>query len=857
MIFRLVRMTLRERKSGLVGAFVALFGAAALVTAFGILLQSGIGSGTPTQRYAAAAVIVSGEESFKVHDGKKTKEKPLAEPAPVSRELIAAIGRVPGVAKAVGDVSFPAHLVRESGELVAGEDGRPSVGHGWDSAVLAPFALTAGRAPQRAGEVVIDAGLAERAGVEPGRRVKLAATGPAAEFEVTGVAAPKSGDGSLRTASLFFTEAQAATLSGDPEKVNAVGVVAAPGTDPEELAERIEHEVPDKGLHAHTGPERSQVENPDVATARSDLQELAGSLGAVVVLIAMIVVASTLALGVHQRRRELALLRAVAATPRQIYKMMAAEALLISLVAAVLGCLPGMLVAGLMRVALTTIGILPDDFEFSYGVLPMVVAVAVCVLAAEVAALGVARKAVAIRPVEAMGEAAVEQPGLSRGRVMFGVLLFVLGAAASLLPLFFGSIFAVAGAGSGGLVMVVAILLLGPPVVALSTRLLAGPVRRRTGPHGFLAVANTRAHARRLAAGIGPLTLAIGFALVQLVIPTTTSAAAQDQAEQGIVADFTLTGTGGGVPLPAAAEAARLPGVAAATGIVRVELSASRKLLDSPEIFKYQAQGVTPGGLAATMDLKVTEGSVDGLKDGTVALSGGAANTLGVGVGDRTRLHLPDGVEYKPVVVAVYDRGLGFGDVTLPQQTVLAHSTRRLNDSVFVKAAPGADKGAVEEALRGLGGRYPGTEVLDEAGLSAAQEGQATSSVLSSALPLALIFGYLAIAVANTLVMATLGRVREFALLRLVGAPAQQVMRMMRVEAGIVVIIAVVVGTVVPLLPLVTVSLGLTGSPVPHIPPLLYLGIVALTTAIGALAVLLPTRWALRTPPVLAIGLRE
>lgn len=856
MIFRLVRMTLRERKAGLVGAFVALVGASALVTAFGILLQSGIGSGVPTQRYAGAAVVVSGKQTFKVHDG-KTKEKPLAEPAALDRDVVRKIARVPGVREAVGDVSFPAQVVNGSGELVEGDNGRPSTGHGWDSAALGPFELSGGRAPERSGEVVLDTHLADRAELSPGDKVKLATTEAAAWFKVTGVATLKSTDEQLRSAPLFFTESDAARLSGDPGRVRAVGVVAAPGTDAGKLADRIKDKLHGQDITTRTGSDRSQVENPDVATARSDLQEMAGSLGAVVVLIAMIVVASTLALSVHQRRRELALLRAVAATPRQIYKMMAAEALLVSSVASVLGCFPGILVAQLMRAALTTIGMVPEDFTFSYGPIPMLVAVAAGIIAAEVAALGVARKAVAIRPVEAMGDAAMDQPKLGRGRVFLGVLLFLLGVAASLLPLFFGSIFAVAGAGSGGLVMVIAVLLLSPPVVALSTRLLARPVRRRTGPHGWLAVANTRANARRLAAGIGPLTLAIGFAMVQLVIPTTTAEAAQDQAEQGIVADFTLNGSADGVPMPAVEDAARVPGVAAATGVMRVELSASRAVLDSPEIFEYQAQGVTPRGLEKNLDLEVTDGSVSRLRTGTVALSSGAASTLGVGVGERARLHLPDGVEAKPVVVAVYKRGLGFGDVTLPQQTVLDHSNRRLDDTVFVKAAPDADKDKIKAALEDLGKRYPGTDVLDDAGLSAAQESQATSSVLTSALPLALVFGYLAISVANTLVMATLSRIREFALLRLVGAPAGQVMRMMKVETVIVVITAVVIGSVVPLLPLVTVSLGLTGSPVPYIPPLLYLGIVAATAAIGALAILLPTRWALRTAPVHAIGLRE
>ncbi|WP_030883766.1 FtsX-like permease family protein [Streptomyces sp. NRRL F-5053] len=856
MVFKLVRMTLRERKAGLVGAFVALVGASMLITAFGILLQSGLGSGVPPQRYAAADLVIGGKDSFKVTAG-KTKSKPLAQPAPLSADVVDEVAGVKGVRRAVPDVTFPARVVNEDGGLDSGGGEQPSAGHSWSSAALGSFALEKGKPPRHTGEVVLDANFAERVDASPGDSVRLATTQQARKYEVTGVAGLRGADGPLRSAAVFFSDAEATKLYGHSGKVDAVGVLAAHGTDLDELAGRLDTRLSDSGAQLYRGDARSQVEFHDVASARSGLTEMAASLGATVVLIAMIVVASTLALNVHQRRRELALLRAVAATPRQVYKMMAAETLVVSLVASVIGCLPGILVARFMRAALSLVGMVPEDFEFSYGPLPMLVAVFASVVAAEVAAVGVARKAVAIRPVEAMGEAQVEQAKLGRGRVFAGVLLFLLGVAASLLPLFFGSVFAVAGAGTGGLIMVIAILLLAPPVVALASRMMAGPIRRRTGPHGFLAVANTRANARRLAAGIGPLTLAIGFAMVQLCIPTTTADAAQEQAEQGIVSDFTLQGGPDGPPQDVVEDAASVPGVEAATGVMRIQLHASRKVWGSPEIFEYQAQGVTSGSVSKTMDLGVTDGSLKRLRGNVTAISDGAAGTLGADVGDRVRLNMPDGTEVKPVVVAVYERGLGFGDVTLPQATVRAHSVRQVQDAVFVKAKEGTDHDKVGEALRGLTDRYPGLEVLGKGGLSAAQEQQATMSVLTSALPLVLVFGYLAISVANTLVLATLGRVREFSLLRLVGAPATQVVRMMRVEAGMVVVIAVAVGTVVPLLPMATVSLGLTGSPLPHIPVLMYLGIVCVSALIGLAAILLPTRLALRTRPVEGIGLRE
>ncbi|MFJ6137254.1 ABC transporter permease [Kitasatospora sp. NPDC092286] len=855
-MFRLVVQTVKERRAGFVGAFVALFGASVLITAFGVILQSGIGSGVPVQRYAGAPVVVGGERSFTVHEGKKSKTKALTDAVGVPADLVGTVARTEGVGRAVGVLDFPAQLVDGKGELVRGAGDRRSIGTNWGGVGLGPFERS-GQEPRRAGEVVLEKSVADRAGVKAGDSVRIASTRAASPYKVVGIVTYTGGGGALRIPPVFFTDDEARLLFGRTDQVSAIGVLAAKGTDTGRLADRVGAALKGTRTDVRTGDGRSSVENPDVATARGSLRELAGALGGIVILITMVVVGSTLALGVHQRRRELALLRVVGATPKQIHKMISGETLVVSLVASVLGCIPGAAAAEVLRGALSVIGVVPEDFEFSYGPLPMVAAVVIGVIAAQVAAFAVARRVVSVRPVEALSAARTEQPGLGRARVLFGVLLFVLGLGAALLPLFFGSVFAAAGAASGGLVMVIAILMLAPPVVARATRLLAAPFQWWFGRLGRLAVANTRANARRLAAGIGPLILAIGFASVQLFIPTTTAGAAEEQARAGVVADYTVTSEADGLPVDAPRFIEGLDGVESAAGTVRIDLFASIRMLDSPEIFKYQAQGLSPGRLDRLVDLDVTEGGLDGLSADTVALSSAAAGTLGAGVGDTVRLHLPDGQTMEPRVVAVYRRGLGFGDVTLSYQTVLQHSSRRMYDSVLVRAEAGADRQRVIDELTGLNDRYPGVLVRGKGGLSAAQQRTATVGLVGNALPLVLVFGYIAVAVANTLVMTTLSRTREFALLRLVGATPDQVMRMMRTETLMVILIAVVVGSAVPVLPLMTVSLGLTGSLVPHIPPLLYLAIVAATAALAAAAVLVPTGLALRARPVEAIGLRE
>ncbi|OZM73788.1 ABC transporter permease [Amycolatopsis antarctica] len=828
-----------------------------LITAFGIILESGLGPGVAAQRYTGAPVMVGGNQTLEVTIDDKSKEKSLPEQTTVPAERVRELEGVDGVQRVIGEVGFPAHVVTGQDDPAAAADGRTSLGHNWSAAALTPYDLREGAPPARPGEVVLDAELAEAAGVPVGGRVAVMTTGAVQRYRLTGIAEMREAEDTPRQATLFFSDAEAGEIAGRGGAVDAVGLLARPDTDPDELAERVEERLEGTGLVVYSGDDRGSLEFHDVAGARGDLTELSGALGGVVIMIAVMVVSSTLALTVHQRRRELALLRAVAATPKQIYRMIAGEALIISVVASVIGCLPGVLAAQVLRWALTLVGVVPEDFEFSYGPVPMLVAVAICVLAAELAAWGVARKAVAIKPIEALGDSATETPKLGGARTGIGIFLFLLGTCASLLPLFFGSIFAVAGAGSGALIMVISILLLGPPVVTAATKLLAGRVRNWFGVHGFLAVANILANSRRLATGIGPLVLAIGFASVQLFIPTTTAAAAEDEATDGTLSNYTITSSTGGISPTAVEDVLAAEGVEAATAVVRTQLYASTSLLDSPEVFDYQVQGVSPAGLERNLDLGVTSGSVRDLGRDTVAISGGAASTLGVSTGQPIQLHYPDGTHARPTVAAIYDRGLGFGDVTVPLDTLREHSSRVLDDTILVRSTPGADGEALTARLQDLAKRYPGLEVLDETGLSAAQQEQASASTFTSAIPLMLVFGYIAIAVANTLVMTTLSRVREFALLRLVGMTSGQVLRMMRAEASTAVVIAVVIGSLVPLLPLVTVSIGLTGSPIPSIPLWMYLGIVGLTSLVGFLSIMLPAKLALRSRPVDAIGLRE
>jgi putative ABC transport system permease protein len=267
---------------------------------------------------------------------------------------------------------------------------------------------------------------------------------------------------------------------------------------------------------------------------------------------------------------------------------------------------------------------------------------------------------------------------------------------------------------------------------------------------------------------------------------------------------------------------------------------------------KYGAQGVTPAGLGHTMDLGVRSGSLSALGADTVAVSTTAASSLGVRVGDRMKLTLGDGTPADLRVAALYERGLGFGDLTMSHDLVAAHVDDPLSSAVLI-AAPAVSPDALAAAVHG----YPGVRLLDRAAVDAGLAAQEQANAEVNYVAMGLVIAFTAIAAINALAMATADRTREFALLRLVGTTRRQILRMLRWETLTVVLIAVALGTGIALLTLTAFSVGMTGSAAPYVPPATYLTIVAFAAALALVATVLPARLALRTNPADAIGARE
>ncbi|MFI5801771.1 FtsX-like permease family protein [Streptomyces sp. NPDC051561] len=865
----LARASVRFRPASFVGSFVALLLGAAVITACAALLQTGILARIIPERYAHAPVVVAAEPytSITVDRGQEqeTISSPLPERARVDGELAARIAARPGVASVVWDQSFPVRAdaragadaqVRADARVRPDAQVRPDASTrstGGDTSAPAPSSLSAnsasaagppvaGRTPA-AGEVLLSQQVAREARLKIGDRISLATpAGGTDVYRVSGLAAPSA----LGTG-VWFDAVEAGRLSGHPGKADALLVTPRKGVGADTLAAQVKQAVGDKA-QVLTGDDRGMAELPALAAGKTYLIGLGGSFGGIAAMTAIFVVMGTIALAVTQRAREFALLRAIGATPKQIRRTIATEAMMLAPAAGLLGAIPGYALANWWFGELLTRGAVPPQLTLTTGPLPIAAAVLLSTLAALGAGRAAARRPANLRPGQALGEASLTPPGPGKVRIGFGVAFCAGGV----------SLAAVASQLSGdaaattalGVVMcfLTGVALLGPLIARAATRVLGLPLRAAGAP-GSLAADNSAANARRLASAITPLVMVIAFCGTLVFMQTSIREASARNVETAVTADHVLTPadpTGPGLPAETAARAAALPGVRSATGILRTGV-----VHESMEnLVTATTLGISgnPAHLPEVLDLDVRTGSLAALGTArdTVALDASLADNLDVTLGDRVPLRLGDGTHVHPKLIATYSRGLGVGQVLMPRAALVAHVTAPYDSQVLVAAKPGTQNAALTDQLKAL---TPAATVTDAAGYGVQADLAQELGAWANTVMAAVLGGFAAISAANTLVMTVLDRRREVGLLRLSGTTRRQVKGMMRWEALLVAATGLVLGAAIAWTTLLPIARGITGA-APYIPPAIAVPLGAGAVLLTLMATGLPTRALLRVRPL-------
>lgn len=815
-MFTLALRTLRLRKGGFLATFVAVFFGALIVSACGGLMETGIRSETPVQRLAAAPIVVGGQQTLAVpeddpatldpEDKHKYKNATLPERVRVDAGLADRLRAVPGVTNVVGEVSFPVQLGAAS-----------ALGHAWDSAALTPYVLT-GEAP-KPGEVVVDADM----GIAAGTTLPVAAHGTVGQYRVSGVAkAPQS----MRDSALFFAASDAERLSGHPGQFDAIGVF---GGD----AAAVSAVVGDAGV-VLTGADRGALEFPEVGKSGENLIVLAAVSGGLSAMVMVFVVAGTLTLSTQQRQRELALLRAIGTTPRQLRRMVLGEALVVGLLAVAAAVVLGPVLGNWLFDQLAANHVVPDVLRFEQGWIPAIVAAGASLLAVFAASFVAGRRASKVRPTEALAEAAVERRWLTPIRLITAILCFAGGTALAIVTVavMTGPV-AASTAGPAVMLWAFGLAALSPGVTKVMAMLLRWPVQALSGVTGRVALRNTRVGAVRTAGAVTPIMLAVGIATANIYLQTTQEAVSNQAYTEDLRADAVVAGPGGLDP-SVLGRVRATPGVASASEYVTSTVFIEKPFDSTQDDDGWPALGVSE-------------------------LAGNAVevpDTLGRHVGDTLSLRLGDGSPVDVRVTSVVKQRAGFEKLVLPAGLLAPHTTAGLAPQLLVRAADGVDTATLTSRLREATAGLPVVIGDRDALIAAHAKGNEVGAWVNYLL-VGMIIAYTVISVVNTLVMATSRRRREFGLQRLSGFTRGQVLRMAGVEGGLIATIAVLLGTLVAAGSIVPFCLVVSGSVLPSGPLAIYLVVLAIAVVLSLVAILVPAWAATRGRAVDATSIGE
>ncbi|MFF0739475.1 ABC transporter permease [Streptomyces sp. NPDC004111] len=784
--------------------------------------------------------------------------------------LVARLAAVPGVAGARpladGSVTLaakdgtPLRADNRTGKLAAavlpGADGTDS-----------RYPLHSGRAPRTSGEVALDRGTAEAGGYALGDTVTLAVDGPVLRKRLVGTVTTHDTRITSGGTLALFDRATAQRLFASPGHYTGIELSAAPGTDQVELTRRVEPLLPaDRAEVVSTAAQVSRqsvfVDTRTRSYARPPLMFAAVSL-----FIGTFLIVNTFTMLLARRSREIALLRAIGATRRQVVRSVLVEAAAVGLVASVTGFGLGLAVAAALPSVLGGDANRLPAGPLVIGPAPVLASLFVGVGVTVLAAWLPSRRAARIAPVEAMRTAGQAPSALrSRVRGAGGTVLAVAGAA--LLVSLGGARDAseenlrTAMLGCG--LLTVGVLLLAPllagPAVRLLARLAAPLSARfgaRSGVVGVLARENARRDPRRTAATAVSLMISTALVAGLAVIGHSSARALDSQAAAGLAADYVI-GTGTtttAVDAAGARRVAEVPGVRTASAVAdsTITLGGSVK----------SVAGVDPATLADVVRLDFVSGSAKDLGPGRIAVSASTARERGIGAGDRVEASIGPrsgtaDTARPATVVGVYEDNPTAGDALADRSDVQRHgflpgSVQR----ILVTTDDHATSPALERRLRTAVGDSPLVKVQDRARLVAEQAGTAGELMT-------LMFGLLslgtvisALGMVNTLAMSVAERTREIGVLRAIGLDRAGVRRMIRLESLAVAAFGTLLGLALGLFGAWRIS-GLANGAIPQYSFSLPWGTLALTVvlalATGVAAAAVPARRAAALGPLRAVA---
>jgi putative ABC transport system permease protein len=793
-----------------------------------------------TDAYTGSDAVVSGKDVVELSAGGRPT---------VPAELLTEVRALPEVEAAAGSIGADAaRLLDANGKPISTHD--QAVGFSIDAGEprLNPLRLTDGHWPAGSREVAIDAGTAAKHGFAVGETIAVAGPGPVRRFTISGIAEFTTLDSIGGLTLAIFDVPTAQVFFDRAGRFDEILVAAKQGVSPEELVRAIGPILP-AGAEVATGEAEvaSQAEGTNEYIAL--LRKFMLAFGGVALFVGAFVIFNTLSTTVAQRTRELATLRTLGATRRQVLGSVVLESLVIGSVGSVIGFLLGPALAKALSVLFVAVG--QDLPQVGWVITTRTIAVSllVGVLVTLVAGLFPALRATSVPPIAAVREGTLPRSplgpyvpyvagaaiALGVGFLAFGLFAPGLSVTWVLLLLAFGC-----------LVLFVGVALISSRLIAPLASILAWPAAQVGGAAGRLARQNSVRNPGRAAATASALM--IGLALVTFVaaLGQGLRSSLGDAVGRVVLADYVVTADDGFSPLtPEAGNAlAAQPGIETVSGVRQDSAS----VFDSEE----SVAGVDPATIADIVSFDWDEGS-----DATLAELGASGAVLqryfadehDLLVGKPFRLVTAQGKRLELTVRGIYtppklDPILG--PILVSQQT-FDSSFERPQDVLALVDARGEPSEETRRDLERALRRFPEAELRTTAEFADVRQKEIRDllSVLYVLLSLSMVVSLFGMV--NTVVLSVLERTRELGMLRAIGMTRRQVRRMVRHESVVTALIGAALGLPlgIALAALATQALADEGVSfsLPALPLVLF---VLIAVAAGLLAALLPARRASR-----------
>lgn len=743
-----------------------------------------------TQSYRGTDAVISGKSAFDLSSNGLTTAPPFDE------SLLPKVKALPDVRAAMGGVGGEAHLIGKNGKAIV-FGGAPNLGFSVDPTQpnFNSLTLVGGRWPH-AGEVVIDESTAGKKDIRIGQQIGVQAEGPVQPLRVSGLV--KFGSVStIGGATLAgFDLATAQRLFDKTGKLDQIRVDAKSGVSPEQLTAEIRGILP-HGTQVKSGDTQAASDAKDTNSFISFLQTFLLSFAGVALFVGAFVIANSLSITIAQRTRELATLRALGASRRQVLRTVIVEALVMGAVASVVGLFLGIALGDGLFKLFDAVGFTLPNNGLTFKSRTIVVALVVGVLITLLASLRPALRATRVPPVAAVQEGAKLPEGrLHRYRPIGTALTALLGFSALVYGLFgrnLGTTQVLLWMGVGALLIFVGVALVSSLVVAPLARLLGWPATRIGGAAGSLARDNARRNPQRTASTAAALM--IGLALVTLVATLSTSIigtfnSAVDNLARGEFYAITALNNFSPIPVAAGNAAAKTPGL---------ESIANVRAGDALLYGNTRTLTAVDPTIGKVINLDWKEGSqavLSTLGSFGAFVDDGFAKNHDLALGSALVLLTPTGKTLTLTVKGVFKPPAGgspFGPVTISSKTFDANYTQPKNIFTFVTMKGGVTETntkALEASLKD----FPNAKVADGEQFKTDQVSGLKSvlNVLYVLLALSVLVSVFGIV--NTLVLTVFERTRELGMLRAIGMTRRQVRRMIRHESVITSLIGAVIG---------------------------------------------------------------